>query len=610
MVANDKIRRRNVQNDAEAKLRELYQLLLDETIRLPSQGEDGVIDPGDVEQIARTLEEYVKVSIRETSIVKKDAEGNVIDPEVSLEGNILKINEYHIEVLPAEYLVNPEKRMNPYAIVDTEYEYMASFLAQINRVVKMNQARTRIPGLNEQALSSNLNLARMMVLQEDKVQHISKEEAYIAIGSQLSRAITKDAFVQYRANEIIKGIDGQEYGNKEFLTEDLRVQSVQNANWALEDFLEEKQAEIAYTQEDIDQVIKANPELVTKYSVLLYEYDNDGNPRSYQQVKAIIGETRRKINDENLFIEENFEELEYEISIRIVQRMYKEAIKNGFSEQEAYVNIVEEIGVEDFQTSLQEIQKYLEAGKEMESKRIIDPIFETEIADEAVNRLTPTINKNGEEKKLIPDEVFENFKNNVETVKEEHTSSIENPSIDAIEMNDEPKELFENINKVVMQILEIQQQTKEEKEPVSEVFVSVDNSQKDKSKKVEKNINIDKSKHYIDNSVYNYYINDVKDGNSGNHEKNDKVNVNNSSREKNNEENTYNDSNEINNKNNIATMEKNGNGGENDNHNNHEVNTKDDHSANNKDNKENIYNDTHEINNKDNHNSNDGKKRK
>ena len=169
-----KNRIKNIQKDSEKKLSEIYNILSDETIIEPQVDEDGKVVEDDMNNriIKNALVEFAQINTRDSSLERKDKNGEALEPDIVIDGDTMKINEYNVEILPPPEILKLKNRQTPYDIVGVEYEYMVSLLTQLNYVKKIADANTRVPKTTDTSLVSNLQMAKLLALRNEEIKRL------------------------------------------------------------------------------------------------------------------------------------------------------------------------------------------------------------------------------------------------------------------------------------------------------------------------------------------------------------------------------------------------------------------------------------------------------
>ena len=502
MATKDEMRHRNVQKQAEAKLSDITQTLLKGYIKLPNNS--GIVEM-DKETLTRNIEDYVREIVKDTSLVSYDEKGQAIAPDVVLDTkeNVLSINGNTIEVLSFDELTN--MKTNVYGAIENEYDYMSHILSMVKYADKIKKAKSRLPG-EGQSLVENIKNARALVTQDEQVRNISEQEAYMVMGSQLARAITSKMLSNLgfkRKDSKVLGIHNEDYDKRETFEQDLKTQSIQTSN-RVYDTMEEEGLTNKANDMSVDEIIKNNSKLLNVYPSLKYEYDSHGNQRSYAQVKEIVSKIKMNNGIYDPEVGSSFDEVVYNIGIRIVERKYRDEINKGSTKEEAYEVIAQEIGDEDFKNLSDYVQKEIEGGNTIEDMVSTAPQINSSEIEDAVRRVSPTVNKKGEKKDFIPSDVYDEYKekaNNLLADKNEEKEEVS--KVDTT---------LEDIFKAVEEIKE--NQRKEKEDPSIRVDPKViyvdndDNSNRTSNRTINKNI--DRSKHIdkSDHSVHYYYTKD------------------------------------------------------------------------------------------------------
>ena len=511
MAISTDYRKKDVQKNVEKQLASVTAAYLRGYVKLAKGSGTMEVNPNVLKD---SIIKYVAEVSKGTSLVELDAEGKPIEPNVFMDEEGIHINEYTLEVLPFEEFARGEYVNTVYDAIEEEHDYMAQILAQIKLADKMSKAKSKEP-IEGESIIENANNARVLVHQEDAAKQIAMQEAYMVMGANLSRTITPTMLKEIgftRADQQAVGRNGEAYGTRKEIESDLKIQCIQASNRAVEVMREEGFEFENISQENIDEIIRNNPSLVSKYPSLAYEYNKNGRPRSYKEAKEIIVRIRQEKTIENPDLGASYDELLTDVSIRIIERKYKDAIENGANEIDAYDAVIEEIGQDDFEGLLPGMQKYLEGEKTLEEATTTTPQLDRAEIEEAVQRMAPIQKKSGEVVGL-PDDIYQEYQENGEQL------IGDNKEIDEPQKEDATlKDILERLT----QIREEQQRAIEEqkdKEPNiridPNVFVNVNNSKKDKNVDKHKiiNINIDRSKHIdnSDHSVHNHYDEKDKD---------------------------------------------------------------------------------------------------
>lgn len=511
MAISTDYRKKDVQKNVEKQLASVTAAYLRGYVKLAKGSGTMEVNPNVLKD---SIIKYVAEVSKGTSLVELDAEGKPIEPNVFMDEEGIHINEYTLEVLPFEEFARGEYVNTVYDAIEEEHDYMAQILAQIKLADKMSKAKSKEP-VEGESIIENANNARVLVYQEDAAKQIAMQEAYMVMGANLSRTITPTMLKEIgftRADQQAVGRNGEAYGTRKEIESDLKIQCIQASNRAVEVMREEGFEFENISQENIDEIIRNNPSLVSKYPSLAYEYNKNGRPRSYKEAKEIIVRIRQEKTIENPDLGASYDELLTDVSIRIIERKYKDAIENGANEIDAYDAVIEEIGQDDFEGLLPGMQKYLEGEKTLEEATTTTPQLDRAEIEEAVQRMAPIQKKSGEVVGL-PDDIYQEYQENGEQL------IGDNKEIDEPQKEDATlKDILERLT----QIREEQQRAIEEqkdKEPNiridPNVFVNVNNSKKDKNVDKHKiiNINIDRSKHIdnSDHSVHNHYDEKDKD---------------------------------------------------------------------------------------------------
>ena len=467
MAISTDYRKKDVQKNVEKQLASVTAAYLRGYVKLAKGSGTMEVNPNVLKD---SIIKYVAEVSKGTSLVELDAEGKPIEPNVF---------------------------MDEEGIAD-----------------KMSKAKSKEP-IEGESIIENANNARVLVHQEDAAKQIAMQEAYMVMGANLSRTITPTMLKEIgftRADQQAVGRNGEAYGTRKEIESDLKIQCIQASNRAVEVMREEGFEFENISQENIDEIIRNNPSLVSKYPSLAYEYNKNGRPRSYKEAKEIIVRIRQEKTIENPDLGASYDELLTDVSIRIIERKYKDAIENGANEIDAYDAVIEEIGQDDFEGLLPGMQKYLEGEKTLEEATTTTPQLDRAEIEEAVQRMAPIQKKSGEVVGL-PDDIYQEYQENGEQLIGDNKEINEPQKEDAT-----LKDILERLT----QIREEQQRAIEEqkdKEPNiridPNVFVNVNNSKKDKNVDKHKiiNINIDRSKHIdnSDHSVHNHYDEKDKD---------------------------------------------------------------------------------------------------
>ena len=509
MAISTDYRKKDVQKNVEKQLASVTAAYLRGYVKLAKGSGTMEVNPNVLKD---SIIKYVAEVSKGTSLVELDAEGKPIEPNVFMDEEGIHINEYTLEVLPFEEFAKGEYVNTVYDAIEEEHDYMAQILAQIKLADKMSKAKSKEP-VEGESIIENANNARILVHQEDAAKQIAMQEAYMVMGANLSRTITPTMLKEIgftRADQQAVGRNGEAYGTRKEIESDLKIQCIQASNRAVEVMKEEGFEFENISQENIDEIIRNNPSLVSKYPSLAYEYNKNGRPRSYKEAKEIIIKIKQEKTIENPDIGESYDELLTDVSIRIIERKYKDAIENGANEIDAYDAVIDEIGQDDFENLIPGMQKYLEGEKTLEEATTTKPQLDKAEIEEAVQRMAPIQKKSGEVVGL-PDDIYQEYQENGEQL-------IGNNEEEPQKEDATLKDILERLT----QIREEQQKAIEEqkdKEPNvridPNVFVNVNNSKKDKNVDKHKiiNINIDRSKHVdnSDHSVHNHYEDKDKD---------------------------------------------------------------------------------------------------
>ena len=509
MAISTDYRKKDVQKNVEKQLASVTAAYLRGYVKLAKGSGTMEVNPNVLKD---SIIKYVAEVSKGTSLVELDAEGKPIEPNVFMDEEGIHINEYTLEVLPFEEFAKGEYVNTVYDAIEEEHDYMAQILAQIKLADKMSKAKSKEP-VEGESIIENANNARILVHQEDAAKQIAMQEAYMVMGANLSRTITPTMLKEIgftRADQQAVGRNGEAYGTRKEIESDLKIQCIQASNRAVEVMKEEGFEFENVSQENIDEIIRNNPSLVSKYPSLAYEYNKNGRPRSYKEAKEIIIKIKQEKTIENPDIGESYDELLTDVSIRIIERKYKDAIENGANEIDAYDAVIDEIGQDDFENLIPGMQKYLEGEKTLEEATTTKPQLDKAEIEEAVQRMAPIQKKSGEVVGL-PDDIYQEYQENGEQL-------IGNNKEEPQKEDATLKDILERLT----QIREEQQKAIEEqkdKEPNvridPNVFVNVNNSKKDKNVDKHKiiNINIDRSKHVdnSDHSVHNHYEDKDKD---------------------------------------------------------------------------------------------------
>lgn len=506
-------REKDVQKDVEKKLEKVTAAYLKGYIKLANGNGRMEVNPQILE---KCVLEYAAEVAKGTSLAQLDEKGKPVTPNVFMDEEGIHINEYTIEILPFDEFAKGKYVNNVYEALEEEHDYMSHILYQIKIADKMAKAQSKEP-VKDESIVENANNARTLALQEDAAKQIAIEEACMGMGTNLARTITKKMLAKAGIKDVdekIVGRDGVEYSNIEELISDLKIQSIQTSNRAIEAMREEGYKYESLSLARVDEAIKNDPSIVTKYPSLIYEYNDKGQPRSYKEVKKIIINAKQYKIIDNPKAAASYDELLTDVSIRIIEREYRSKIEKGANEIEAYDAVIEEIGEDNFEVLIPEMEKYMGAEKSLEQATSLTPQLNQNEIVEAVQRMAPIKKKTGEEIAL-PEDIFEEYKQNGEALIDEHEKK---------EQDEPTKEdtTLKDILERLTQIREEQQRAIEEqkdKEPNiridPNVFVNVNNSKKDKNVDKHKiiNINIDRSKHIdnSDHSVHNHYDEKDKD---------------------------------------------------------------------------------------------------
>lgn len=439
-------RERNKQTELEAANLKLFKQLLNP--KYLNENPESEEYQKDLSDFKDNVKEIVATYLKEINFVEVGKDKLPKVPTVTYENDKIKFGKYVINNVDISTVIDPEERKNPKALLLNQYIFNSAILGKINEAIKIEKTRdVMVVNDKGETFVQKLDLAKRAAENEKSLSEAAQREASIKSGVLAIRTVTPrevlksvKEYVPFEINE--KRVSEAKY------EADIREYAADNIIESLDYYIEDNdiQERGNYLGENLDVIVKNKPELVKKYAALSYEYDEFGNPRNAEGLAKIIDKLKQENKDDPNVdtINENIAELENELYSRAIIRSYNKQIALTGNDNKAFENILNEIGKEKFESMIPRIELHLEQRILNISAANLNPQYNFLECQEAVDRLTPTVNKYNEEKDVISPDALKAFQEKIDKIADSQIK-IDNQSQKVKEELEKQKDIISKI---------------------------------------------------------------------------------------------------------------------------------------------------------------------